>query len=128
MISIKEQLQNKMVEIIQVSELIRPLILAANNVHWELYRLPLIDKKSENDKPDNISCDTDRSESAKFDLLKGLFNFYADLELSTKAAQRTPGYFHIMMSELEFKELNDYLETINTVSYTHLTLPTNREV
>ena len=35
---------------------------------------------------------------------------------------------NIKPSETFIKEFNDYLDTLKTVSYTHLTLPTNREV
>jgi DNA replication terminus site-binding protein len=113
MATIQEQLKDKMKEIEAVIDMIKPFIHQAKFLYWELYRLPAIDKKSENIKPDNIECYVDVSESAKFSLIKGLFNFYVDIELSTKAAQRTPGYFHLDMTDQEFEQLNSCLETIN---------------
>ncbi len=82
---------------------------------WELYRLPEIKKEDEGEYPTFIPVVQDNSEQALQEIKNSIFSFYGDGKLSTKEAQRKPGFIHIMMTGSEYDDLKNKVDNINTL-------------
>ena len=106
-------------ECMESIELVKGEILAVLNsaevFDWDLYRLPEIKKEEEGEHPTLISVVQDNSEQALQEIKNAIFSFYGDDKLSTKEAQRKPGFIHIMMTESEYVELKAKVTLINTL-------------
>ena len=100
-------------EIKEASNVVLDILDSSELLFCELFELPTVSKKFENDKPDHIPVISNSSEPVYQKCKKALFDFYGRDGLSTKAAQRVPAYIHIMMTEKQYQLLNTTVEYIN---------------
>lgn len=111
----RDELEQCMANIESTKSDILEILNFADVFDWELYRLPEIQKGDEGEYPTFIPVVQDNSEQALQEIKNSIFSFYGDGKLSTKEAQRKPGFIHIMMTESEYVDLKNKVDNINTL-------------
>lgn len=113
MSDVNTELTNLMEAIKEASIVMLDILDSSQLLFCELFELPTVAKKQENDKPDFIPVISNTSEDAYLKCKNALFDFYGRDGLSTKAAQRVPAYIHIMMTEKQYDLLSNTVDYIN---------------